>query len=182
MLVLTKPKYFIPIHGETRQLIKHGELAMATGVPADHVFVLENGDILEFAPDHAKVVGTFKASPVLVDGGRMTDLGPAVMRDRQKLATEGVVTTAVTVDEAGYLVDGPSLLSQGFLFAKDLEAMADDAKDAVVGALNAAREEGRVAADELRQVISEALGKFLYDQTRRKPVILTMVQVARNGA
>lgn len=182
MLVLTKPKYFIPIHGETRQLIKHSELAVATGVPTERVFVLENGDILEFAAEHAKVVGTFKAAPVLVDGGRVTDLGPAVMRDRQKLAHEGVVTTAITVDEAGYLVDGPSLLSQGFLFARDLEAMADEAKEAVVGALNAAREEGRVSSEELRQCISEALGKFLYDQTRRKPVILTMVQVARNGA
>lgn len=181
MLVLTKPKYFIPIHGETRQLTKHGELAVATGVPPEHVFILENGDIIDFNHERGKVVGQFNAEPVLVDGGRITSLGTTVMRDRQKLGQEGVVSTVVTVDEEGYLVDGPELLSQGFLFADELAAMADEAKEAVVGALDRCRTEGALASEALRSAISEDLGKFLYERVRRRPVILSMVQVARNG-
>jgi ribonuclease J len=181
MLVLTKPRYFIPIHGETRQLTKHGELAIATGVPPERVFILENGDIIAFDQERGKVVGQFNAEPVLVDGGRITGLGATVMRDRQKLGQEGVVSTVVTVDEDGYLVDGPELLSQGFLFAAELDAMADEAKEAVVGALERCRSEGKTASSALRSAISEDLGKFLYERVRRRPVILSMVQVARNG-
>lgn len=181
MLVMTKPRFFVPIHGETRQLAEHASLARMTGVDPDRIFLLENGEIVEFDQDRGAIVGHFNATPMMVDGGRVAPLGSGLMHDRRQLGEEGVVTSAVTIDEEGHLVDGPDLLTQGFLHGTEVDTWEDEAKEAVVSALDRCRGEGELRPDTLRRVIRDELGKFLYDRTRRKPVILSMVQVARLG-
>lgn len=178
MLVMTKPRFFVPIHGEPRQLIEHANMAVATGLHPGRVFVMENGQILEFNQEEGNRVGKFDASPVYVDGGRIADLNEKVLAERRLLGQEGVVTMALTVDEDGHLIDGPTLLSEGFLFASELHAIADDANSAIAGAIELARQEGRTSRAQLKDATTSELSKFLYERTRRKPIILSMVQIA----
>lgn len=180
MLVLTKPKFFVPIHGEERHLIRHAELAQSVGVHPDRILIPENGDIMEFTQDACRVVGQFNADPILMDGSAL-GVGVGLLKDRKTLANEGVVSTVVTVDEEGYVLDGPELLSQGFVHGDEFDELLDEAREAIVTALGKSRDEGMLTSEALRKRITEDLGRFLHERTRRRPAILAMVQVVRGS-
>ncbi len=179
MLSLTRPKFFVPIHGEPKHLVHHAELAVDVCVKPTHVFIMENGDVLAVDPDQAKVVGQVSAEPVLVDGNLLRDIGASMLKDRKQLAMDGVVSVVVTIDEDGFLVDGPEVMSQGFVHAKELDVFLDDAKVRVVETLEACREDGVSDLTQIRAQIKESLAKFLYEKSKRRPVIMAMIQVAR---
>lgn len=181
MLVLTKPKFFVPIHGEERHLIRHAELAQSVGVEAANILIPANGDIMEFNAESCRVVGQFKADPVLVDGSAL-GVGLGLLKDRKTLANEGVVSAVVTVDEEGYILDGPELLSQGFVQPDEFADLIDDAREAIVASLMRCRDEGLSTSDALSRRIKEDVGRFLHERTRRRPAILAMIQVVRSAA
>jgi len=178
MLSLTRPRYFVPIHGEAKHLVHHAELATAVCVHPNNVFILENGDVLGLTAGSARIVEQVPADPVLVDGNLLRDIGASMLKDRKHLAMDGVVSTVVTIDEDGYLVDGPEIMSQGFVHAKELDLFLDAARERVVETLGACRGDDIREPGAIRGRIKDDLAKFLYEKSKRRPVIMAMVQVA----
>ena len=179
LLTLTQPRFFVPVHGEVKHLVHHAELATAVGVKPTHVFIMENGDVLGLTEDEARVIEQVPAQPTLVDGNLLRDIGASMLKDRKQLAMDGVLTLVATIDEEGYLVDGPEIMSQGFVHAKELEGFIDEAKARIVDSIDFCREEGVFATREIRAHIKESISKFLYERSKRRPVIMPMLQVAR---
>jgi ribonuclease J len=179
LLTLTRPKFFVPIHGEPKHLVHHAELAVDVGVKPTHVFILENGYVLGLSRDSARIVEQVPADPVLVDGNLLRDIGASMLKDRKQLAMDGVVSVVVTIDDDAYLVDGPEIMTQGFVHARELENFIDGAKERVVDTLAACRDEGVTDLPAMRQQIKEDLAKFLYEKSKRRPVLMPIIQVAR---
>ncbi|MEB3299727.1 MAG: ribonuclease J [Candidatus Sericytochromatia bacterium] len=175
MLTLTKPTYFIPVHGEPRHLIHHAELAIQMGVPPQHCFIMENGAVLELGPDGGRFGDSVPSNPFLVDGQLLKDIGAAVLKDRRQLAMEGVVSVALTVDGEGHLQDLPRLLSQGFVHGNEFMKMLPDAEELIAAVLERCREEGQVGREVLKAEVSAALGRFFNERSRRRPVMLVSV-------
>ncbi|MDO8672037.1 MAG: ribonuclease J, partial [Dehalococcoidia bacterium] len=172
MLTLVRPKFFVPIHGEYRHLVHHVKLAQAVGVPKENAFVLENGSVLELSADSAKVVGKVPAGYVYVDGLGVGDIGQVVLRDRQALAQEGVVVVIVAIDkQTGKLVSRPDIVSRGFVFMKESEELIEQAKDVVTAALSH-KDDHLAEWGFVASKVKDALSRFLYEQTKRRPMIL----------
>ncbi|MBN1632096.1 MAG: ribonuclease J [Thermoleophilia bacterium] len=176
MLNLVRPKYFVPIHGEHRHLYFHAELAKATGIPEDHVFLMENGDVLELTPDHAEVTGQVQAGMILVDGMAMGDFHELILRDRQHLATDGLVMVVVVRSAQDCKMIGePEVLFRGLAHSGELDELTEEAKKLVTATL---------ASEEIRQVtdlglvknrVHDVLQKFLRKESGRRPMVLPMI-------
>lgn len=177
---LTRPEFFVPIHGEPRHLLRHAALARKLGMPAERVTVLQNGDVLDVSREQGlQVVDRVPAGPVLVDGNVLYDVGRALLRDRQRLAADGVVVTVVTLDAAMNLVDGPAIESKGFIYTQsDGSLLLDEGKRRVVEVIDAFRERGGTDTERLKRQIVETLSRFFGERTRRKPVQLVILQKA----
>ncbi len=176
MLVLTRPRHFIPIHGEARQLIKHGELAVATGVAPERVHILENGQILELDHDAAAVVGSFPAEPVLVERGQMVSISEARLDERSSLGTQGVLSIAAVIDRSGLLVAPVSYALQGVPQDPVPDNFVVLLEAAIVRAIGACQHEGlEERADWIASIRAE-LGKTIQDSLRRRPVLVLHLQ------
>lgn len=176
MHALTKPTYFMPVHGEARHLYHHKELAEYMGMKPNHIFVSEIGKILEIGTDTAKFNGTVPAGIVLVDGTGVGDVGNVVLRDRRHLSEDGIIIVVATIDAQAYdIISGPEIVSRGFVYAKESEKLIDQirvlARDALYGCL------GKGVTDwaQLKFKIKDDLSKFIYSQTKRKPMILPII-------
>lgn len=179
MLNLIKPKYFIPIHGEYRMLRQHGKLAEATGVPANHVFLLENGDVVEFHNQEATLGPKVTAGQVLIDGLGVGDVGNIVLRDRKLLSQDGILIVVVTLSKQnGSVISGPDIISRGFVYVRESEALLDEAIQLVNATLKRCQEEEKVDWSTLKTLVRESLSRFLYEQTRRRPMILPIIMEA----
>ncbi|HET9541080.1 MAG TPA: ribonuclease J, partial [Candidatus Limnocylindria bacterium] len=178
MLGLVKPRHFIPVHGEYRMLVQHGLLAEGAGVPIDNIFVLENGQVIEFDGSRARLAGSVPAGDVLVDGIASIDgIDGVVLRDRRMLASDGVVMVALTVDRAsGRAVSGPDLVGRGFLPDPDDPLMAE-ARDHLAAELSQpARDTDHTAESGfLKAKIRDTLARFFFERTKRRPMILPIV-------
>jgi ribonuclease J len=178
MLGLVKPRHFIPVHGEYRMLVQHGLLAEGAGVPIDNIFVLENGQVVEFDGTRARLAGSVTAGDVLVDGIVNVDgIDGVVLRDRRMLASDGVVLVALTVEAAsGRPVSGPDLIGRGFLPDPDDTIMAQ-AREHLARALSQpAGDDDHVAeSGYLKAKIRDTLAPFFFDRTKRRPMILPIV-------
>ena len=176
MLALTRPRYFLPVHGEYRHLLQHARLAESAGIPADRIFLLEDGLGLELTKSGARVLGRYPAGRVLVDGKGVGDVGAVVLRDRQLLADAGMLVVALTIDrETGAIVAGPEIASRGFVYMKEAEDLMDEVKTAVREAL-AAREEPEVIDKELiGATVRSAVRRFINQRFQRKPVVLPVI-------
>jgi ribonuclease J len=176
MLALTRPRYFVPVHGEFRHLLQHSRLAESVGIPRDRIFLIEDGLGLELAKSGARVLGGYPAGRVLVDGKGIGDVGAVVLRDRQLLAEAGMVVIALTVDKTtGAIVAGPEIVSRGFVYMKEADELMDEVKSAVREAL-AAREEPEVIDKELiGAIVRSAVRRFINQRFQRKPVVLPMI-------
>ena len=177
MLGLVKPRHFIPVHGEYRMLVQHGLLAEGAGVPVDGIFVLENGQVVEFDGKRARLAGSVQAGAVLVDGIAAIDgIDGVVLRDRRALASDGVVMVALTVDHAtGQAVSGPDLVGRGFLADPDDPLMAAAAQH-LAEALKQPREDAHAAETGfLKAKIRDTLSRFFFERTKRRPMILPIV-------
>lgn len=177
MLGLVKPRHFIPIHGEYRMLVQHGMLAEGAGVDVDKIFVLENGQVVEFDGARATMAGAVPAGAVLVDGSAAIDgIDGVVLRDRRMLASDGVVMVALTIDGGtGQPLAPPDIVSRGFLSDPDDPIMAE-ARDHLLDALRQPREDEHAAeVGYLKTKIRETLGRFFHQHTKRRPMILPSV-------
>jgi ribonuclease J len=171
MLNLTRPRFFVPIHGEYRHLVHHARMAEQVGVSRENIFVVESGQVLEFGPDWGRVNGQVTEGHVLVDGLGVGDVGNVVLRDRHLLSKDGFVVVVVAVDaESGEVLEGPDIITRGFVYIREAGDLIDDAEQCVLEAL----EHGGPKAS-LNVKIKDSLAAFLYEQTKRRPMILPVV-------
>jgi ribonuclease J len=175
MLNLVRPRHFVPIHGEYRHLALHAKLAEEVGVDRANIFVMESGDVLELTRDGGRIADQVPAGYVFVDGLGVGDVGQVVLRDRKTLARDGFLITVVGVDSrTGRVVSGPDIVSRGFVYMAESEDLIEEAKERVVDAL----EEGTGHPVEwglLNARVKETLSEFLYERTKRRPMILPVV-------
>jgi ribonuclease J len=174
LLNLVKPKFFAPIHGEYRHLSLHARLAKSLGIPETNIFVLENGNILELDREKGKIVGRLPAGNVYVDGLVMGDLASVILRDRKLLSRDGIVVVIVAIDkkDKGRIVGRPDIVSRGFVDMKEGETILEQGRDLVKAALD--RSGGQpLEWSFINTKVKDTLSKFFYEQTRRRPMILT---------
>ncbi len=173
LLALTRPRYFVPIHGELRHLHAHARTARALGIPAENIFVVENGTVIEFEDGVGRIGERVPGGYVFVDGSGVGDIGPAVLRDREILARDGFVIAVVPVDrDTGTLIGQPELVSRGFVYLRGSNELLDEAARRVVKALNG---NGHRPARSIESTVKDVLSKFLYDETHRRPMILPVI-------
>ena len=176
MHALTKPKYFMPVHGEYRHLIRHKELAESMGMSPDRIFVSDIGKVIEISDEGAKFNGTVQAGKVLIDGSGIGDVGNIVLRDRKNLAENGLIIAVATVSlEEGILMSGPEIISRGFVYVRESEELMNGTKDIATRVLIDALDEGVREWNELKTVLKNAITKYIFAKTKRKPVILPIL-------
>ena len=178
MLALTKPRFFIPVHGEYRMLCKHAELAHIMGVDANHTVVAENGSVIELSRKTVKIADSIQAGRVFVDGSGVGDVGSVVLRDRKHLAEDGMIAVALTLSgQDNSLVGGPEILTRGFIYEKDSEDLIDEMKRVIFESLAACRRQRISDLNGVKNKIRTNLTGYLYKTTRRSPMILPMITV-----
>lgn len=175
MLNLVRPDFFVPVHGEYRHLVHHGELARATGVESDHIFIGENGMVLEFTEDTGRVVGQVPWGKILVDGMGIGDVGHIVLRDRRQLSQDGVLIVVVGIDsQSGELVSGPDVVSRGFVYVRESEALMEEARQRVRSVIEGLGE-GYTEWATIKTAVRDAMAKLMFERTRRRPMVLPIV-------
>ena len=176
MQSLVKPKFFIPVHGEYRHLKKHGELAMELGLPEKNLLIPENGDVIEVARNYIKKSGTVVSGQVFVDGLGVGDVGNIVLRDRKHLSQDGILTIVVTIEkQTGRVVAGPDIISRGFVYVRESEGLMDEAREIVKSVLRDCEERQITDWATLKSKMRDELREFLYEKTKRKPMILPII-------
>ncbi|WP_295156063.1 ribonuclease J [Selenomonas sp. AE3005] len=174
---LVRPKFFIPVHGEYHHLVQHAKLAQELGMAKDHIFLGENGYVFEFTRDKGQVAGKVPAGMVMVDGLGVGDVGNIVLRDRRQLSQDGILIIVVTMDRASNtVVAGPDIVSRGFVYVRESEALMDEAKARVEQALDRCEAEGVKEWAAIKANVRDALGRYLFEKTRRRPMILPIIQ------
>lgn len=177
MLAVANPQSFIPVHGEYRHLMHHARLAVETGVPADQVLLAEDGDVVELNDAGLDFVGEVPAGYLYVDG-IVGDVGRGVLRDRQLLAEEGLVVVIVTVDaHTGTVLTGPEIITKGWVYAPEAEKLLDEAREVVLAAIEEPLPTDSTSVDfeTLKRRARSALGRFVNERTRRRPLIVPVV-------
>ncbi|QDR80559.1 Ribonuclease J1 [Sporomusa termitida] len=173
---LLRPKFFIPVHGEYRHLIKHSKLAQSLGMAKENIFVAENGQVLEFTADKGAVTGKVTSGNVLVDGLGVGDVGNIVLRDRRQLSQDGILIIVVTMDkQRGQVAAGPDIVSRGFVYVRESEQLMEDAKERVKQALEKCELNNITEWAAIKSNVRDTLGKYLYERTRRRPMILPII-------
>jgi ribonuclease J len=176
MLQLTRPRYFMPIHGEYRHLVRHRQLAQDVGIPEGNCFVLEDGDVLELTAHNAQKVTPIQVGRVFVDGKGVGDVGDIVIRDRRHLSEDGMVLVVMAIhQQSGELIAGPDLVSRGFMRAEESEEVLEHAKKIVLETLNSMNRETRTDPAELKEEVRKALRRFFRKRLERHPVVLPYI-------
>ena len=172
---LTKPKFFIPVHGEYRHLYHHANLAISMGMPPENVMIPDTGTVIELTPDEMRATETVPSGAVLIDGLGIGDVGEAVLRDRKHLAEDGLIIVVIGLDhETGALASGPDIVSRGFVYVKENEDIMDGARATVQRVLETRLDQVN-STGALKDAIREALSRYIYDTIRRNPMILTII-------
>ena len=172
---ILQPEWFVPVHGEYRHMRAHAELAVVMGAPPDHVLQATDGDVLELSDDGLAFHSTVPASYLFVDG-IVGDVGHGVLRDRKVLAEEGVVVIVATVDSSSHkVINGPEVITRGWVYAPEADALLDEAEAHIEKALVKALDDGITDVDGLERVVRKAAGKFVSDRTKRRPMIVPVV-------
>ncbi len=173
---LTKPKYFMPIHGEYHHLMQHKELAEFMGMDPKNIFICDIGQVLELDKRSCKKNGTVPAGRMLVDGYGVGDVGNIVLRDRRHLAQDGLIVVVASVDiEEGALISGPDIISRGFVYVRESEELMDEVRDIVRNVLTDTLDSGVTEWTQMKANVKDALSKYLYSKTKRKPMILPVI-------
>ena len=176
MLSLVKPKYFIPVHGEYRQLIAHSETANKLGIPKENIFKMVNGKILELNEEGAKLTTSVQVGKVMVDGLGVGDVGNIVLRDRQHLSQDGLIIVVLTMDSStGEVIAGPDIISRGFVYVRESENLMEDVKKVIYKQI-AYCEENRITDwTTIKTGIKDNLRQYIYQTTKRNPMILPII-------
>ena len=173
MLSLTQPRFFLPVHGELRHLMAHARLALASGMPEEHIRVVENGTVVRVSEDAIKAGERVPGGYVFVDGSGVGDVGPAVMRDRETLGKDGFLVVVAGIDaKSGEVISGPEVLTRGFIFLRDADELLETVRKTATGALqdSRARRNGR-----RRELLQERVSRVLYNETRRRPMVFSII-------
>ncbi|GAB6149771.1 ribonuclease J [Clostridium novyi] len=173
---LVKPKFFIPVHGEYRMLKQHAELAVKLGMPEKNAIISENGDVIEVTRDSIKKSGSVMSGQVFVDGLGVGDVGNIVLRDRRHLSQDGILTVVVTIGkDTGKVIAGPDIISRGFVYVRESEDLMEEARVIVRNALRECEEKHITEWAVIKSKVKEVLRMFLYEKTKRKPMILPII-------
>lgn len=176
MIRLMKPKYFMPIHGEYRMLKMHVKLAVDCDIPEENCFVMDNGEVLGLSQDEAGIAGKVPSGSVYVDGNGIGDIGNIVLRDRRILSEEGLVVVVVSLNMKEFKVTaGPDIISRGFVYMRESGDLINDAQALLAKHLQSIMDRKTSQWSEIKNEITDVLGPFLYEKTKRKPMILPII-------
>jgi ribonuclease J len=175
MLNLTRPRYFVPVHGEYRHLLGHARLAASVGMPAERVFLIEDGQGVELTPTSARLIEGVPTGRVLVDGKGVGDIGEVVLRDRQLLAENGMIVVALAVDKTGTVRSGPELASRGVVYVKESAALLAELKATVNQALAERDATAPGDLERLGALVKTAVRRFIHQRFQRKPIVLPLI-------
>ncbi len=176
IIALAKPKYFIPVHGEYRQLIAHSETAQSMGIDKEHILMMANGRVLEINENKAEFTSTVPCGRVLVDGLGVGDVGNIVLRDRQHLSQDGLIVIVLTMDSStGEVVAGPDVISRGFVYVRESENLMDDVKSVVRHEIKKCEERGIRDWGTIKSATRENLRDYIFMKTKRNPMIIPII-------
>ena len=176
MLSLVKPKYFIPVHGEYRQLIAHNETAQSMGIQKDNIIMMSNGRVLEINQEGANITGSVPSGKILVDGLGVGDVGNIVLRDRQHLSQDGLIVIVLTMDSnTGEVVAGPEIISRGFVYVRESENLMDDVKSVARNEIRKCEQRGITDWATIKTTVKENLRDYIFMKTKRNPMIIPII-------
>ena len=176
IIALAKPQYFIPVHGEYRQLIAHSETAQSMGIDKDNIIMLSNGRVLEIDENGAAFTTTVPSGRILVDGLGVGDVGNIVLRDRQHLSQDGLIVIVLTMDsQTGEVVAGPDVISRGFVYVRESENLMDDVKSVVRNEIRKCEERGVRDWATIKSTTRETLRDYIFMKTKRNPMIIPII-------
>ncbi len=176
MLGIVKPRYFVPVHGEQKHLLKHAQLAESVGIPSKNIIIADNGTMLEVSSAQIKKCATVPAGRIFVDGYGVGDVGSVVLKDRKHLAEDGIIIVVATLDSvSGDLVSGPDVVSRGFVFVKENEALIDEAKDTAYNAIMRCFDRNIYDWGTIKSRVRDDVSKLMYERTKRSPMILPIL-------
>jgi ribonuclease J len=176
MLNLVRPEFFVPVHGEYRMLAQHGRLAVQTGVEPGNVFVVENGDVLEFTNEYADKVGKTYGGHVFVDGSGIGDVGEAVLRDRKALSNDGIMMVVLAIDsEEARVIAGPDLISKGVFYIPEADGVLDELRAELRATIEDVSVDAMRDVNTMKEHIRSALSRAVHARTKRRPVVIPVV-------
>lgn len=176
MHTLVKPRFFMPVHGEYRHLKQHSELAEGLGMAKSNILIADNGDVIELTRNSISKNGSVPNGQIFVDGLGVGDVGNIVLRDRKHLSQDGILTVVVTIEkESGSVIAGPDIISRGFVYVRESEDLMDEAREIVKKALRECEEKHIIEWATIKSNIKDVLRMFLYEKTKRKPMILPII-------
>ncbi len=173
MMGLVNPKYFIPVHGEQKHLVKHAGLAETMGIPKDNIYIPDIAETVELTEDYIKKVGTVPAGDIYVDGLGVGDVGNIVFNDRKRLSQDGIIIVVATIDShEGYVVSGPDIVSRGFVYVKDNEELMNAARDLACRVIDEQYDSRYNDWNSVKTKIRDEVSRLMYEKTKRSPMIL----------
>ena len=176
MLSLVRPKYFIPVHGEYRQLRAHAETAKKMGIPEENIFLMSNGRVLELGRNSAKMTETVQAGKILIDGLGVGDVGNIVLRDRQHLSQDGLIIVAIGMDAVTkQITSGPDIISRGFVYVRESENLMDEVKKVARDLLAECEQKNISQWSNMKSTLKDGLRDYIYQKTKRNPMILPII-------
>ena len=176
IMALVKPKYFLPVHGEYRQLMAHRDTALEMGIPKENIFITGNGKVLEINENEAKFTGTVPSGRVMVDGLGVGDVGSIVLRDRQHLSQDGLIVIVMTMDnQTGEIVAGPDVISRGFVYVRESENLMDDVKSFIREEIHDLENKHIRDWTTIKSTLKDDVRDFVFDRTKRNPMILPII-------
>ena len=176
IIALARPKYFIPVHGEYRQLIAHGETAELMGIPRENIFLMKNGRVLEMNDREAKLTGAVPSGKILVDGLGVGDVGNIVLRDRQHLSQDGLIIIVMTMDgNSGEIVSGPDVISRGFVYVRESENLMEDVKKQIRLEVQKFEDKNITDWSTIKATLRDSLREYIFQKTKRNPMILPII-------
>lgn len=176
MLSIIKPRFFIPVHGEYKHLMKHKATAMSVGIPEERIIIADIGSVIETDGVDMKITGTVPAGKVMVDGLGVGDVGSIVLRDRKRLAEDGLIIAVATIDrEAGLILAGPDIVSRGFVYVRESEELIDEARALLTETLTDCLDRGMHEWNAIKGRMKDNLSDYIYQKTKRSPMILPII-------
>jgi ribonuclease J len=173
---LVRPQYAIPVHGEYRHLMAQAKLAEELGTPKENIFILSSGDVLSWEADSAKITDHVPCGDILVDGLGVGDVGNIVLRDRQKLAEDGIIIVVLSMESgSGRIVAGPDIISRGFVYIRGAESLLDEAQSVLNETVLGLEDRGVTDWNRIKTEIKDSLGDFVWKKTKRKPMIMPII-------
>lgn len=173
---LVKPKFAIPVHGEFKHLKAQAKLAQELGIEKENIFILRSGDVLELTEYSAEVIGQVHVGDIMVDGLGVGDVGSVVIRDRQRLAEDGIIIVTLSLDEgSNYLLGGPDLVSRGFVYVKEADEMMEEATNVTLEAIEDCLNRGVHDWSKIKSAIRDSLGGYVWKTTQRRPMIVPII-------